>query len=388
MPQVGKIALPLGERSSANQRGGGGVDAVSTGGAVGNDGVVRRGDKLLAGVGKERWRRRGSCWRYLLPSRRRGCCLPGCVSWVVRSSSGGSRCSAAPGLRALGRFGAATDGNIRAPCMIRGARAAKGAHSWQDLRAVYSQTAVCRAFRIHGAHILPKPAHFRCMARESCRELAIFPSETTFGMHGAQNLPRIAARERTVVKSCHGKALGDASRESIAAASQAKSASVRSPATVGRWETHFASILPSSSARERTARVYCHYQSPESAFAKILPWTNAWIRPTPNNCRPPRKKNGTEGRTWRTPPPEHERQSAGAAGASSRYGAVQRHRRTLGNAARRNIAMADNAPRDKRRRAFCSPSFAVLFTARVAIGAFAVGSRRHLAASLIEAHIW
>ena len=41
MPQVGKIALPLGERSSANRRGGGGVDAVSTSDAVGNDRVVR-----------------------------------------------------------------------------------------------------------------------------------------------------------------------------------------------------------------------------------------------------------------------------------------------------------------------------------------------------------
>ena len=159
---------------------------------------------------------------------------------------------------------------------------------------------------------------FGCMARESCRELAIFPSETTFRMHGAQNLPRIAARERTVVKSCHGLTLGDAPREYIATASQAKSASVRSPATVGRWETHFASILPSSSARERTVAEYCHCQSPESAFAKILPWTNAWIRPAPNNCRPPRKKNGAEGRVWRTSPRQkHERQSAGAAGASS-----------------------------------------------------------------------
>ena len=171
----------MGERSLANQRGGGGVDAVSTGGAVGNDGVVRRGDKLLAGVGKERWRRRGSCWRYLLPSRRRGRCLPGCVSWAVRSSSGGSRCSAAPGLRALGRFGTTADGNIRAPCMIRGVRAAKRGPSWQDLRAVYPPTAICGAFRMHGAHILPKPAHFGCMACESCQEGAIFPSEAPFG---------------------------------------------------------------------------------------------------------------------------------------------------------------------------------------------------------------
>ena len=106
---------------------------------------------------------------------------------------------------------------------------------------------------------------FGCMARESCRELAIFPSEAPFGMHGAQNLPRIAARERTAAESCHGKTPGNAPRENIAAASQAKGASGRNPATVGRWGTHFASILPSSSARERTVAEYCHYQSPENA---------------------------------------------------------------------------------------------------------------------------
>ena len=66
--------------------------------------------------------------------------------------------------------GAPRNGKICAPCMIRGARAAKSAPSWQDLSAVYSQTAVCRAFRMHGAHILPKGARFR--------------------MHGARILPR------------------------------------------------------------------------------------------------------------------------------------------------------------------------------------------------------
>ena len=73
------------------------------------------------------------------------------------------------------------------------------------------------------------------MARESCRELAIFPPEAAFGMHGAQNLPRIAARERTAAESCHGKTPGNAPREYIATASQAKSASGRNPATAGRW---------------------------------------------------------------------------------------------------------------------------------------------------------
>ena len=100
--------------------------------------------------------------------------------------------------------GAPRNGKICAPCMIRGARAAKSAPSWQDLRAVYPPTAICGAFRIHGAHILPKPARFGCMARESCREGAIFPSEAPFGIHGAQNLPRIAARGRTAAESCHG----------------------------------------------------------------------------------------------------------------------------------------------------------------------------------------
>ena len=166
--------------------------------------------------------------------------------------------------------------------MIRGVRAAKRGPSWQDLRAVYSQTAVCRAFRIHGAHILPKPAHFGCMARESCRELAIFPSETTFRMHGAQNLPRIAARERTAAESCHGKALENASRENIATASQAKGASGRNPATVGRWGgalrehfaiverpgTHRGGILPLPVARERIREDLAIDERPDSPRTK------------------------------------------------------------------------------------------------------------------------
>ncbi len=111
---------------------------------------------------------------------------------------------------------------------------------------------------------------FGCMARESCRELAIFPSEAAFGMHGAQNLPRIAARGRTAAESCHGKTPGNASRENIATASQAKSASGRNPATVGRRETHLASILPSASARERIRAQSCHRQAPGNTSMKNL----------------------------------------------------------------------------------------------------------------------
>ncbi len=102
---------------------------------------------------------------------------------------------------------------------------------------------------------------FGCMARRSCQELAIFPPEATFGMHGAQNLPRIAARERTAAESCHGKTPENALRKYIATAGQAKSASGRSPATVGRSGTHSVDILPSADIRECAVSAYLHCRS-------------------------------------------------------------------------------------------------------------------------------
>ena len=155
---------------------------------------------------------------------------------------------------------------------------------------------------------------FGCMARESCRELAIFPPEAAFGMHGAKKLPRIAARGRTAAESCHGKTPENAPRENIATASQAKSASGRNPATVGRWGTHFASVLPSSSARERTVVKSCHYQSPENAFRAYLATTSrprthfAHIPPSPG--------------TW------------------ERIASISCHRQTSENAQRRHISIA------------------------------------------------
>ena len=107
--------------------------------------------------------------------------------------------------------------------------------------------------------------HFGCMARiscqgqpafgrmacESCRELAIFPPEAAFGMHGAKKLPRIAARGRTAAESCHGKTPENAPRENIA--------------TTSRPRTHFAHILPSPGAWERIASISCHRQTSENA---------------------------------------------------------------------------------------------------------------------------
>lgn len=93
---------------------------------------------------------------------------------------------------------------------VAGARAVWRCDGWQDLRAVCSQTAVCGAFRIHGAHILPKSARFGCMARRSCQEAPLFSSEAPFGIHGVKKLPRIAAWERIRAQSCHRQAPGNA----------------------------------------------------------------------------------------------------------------------------------------------------------------------------------
>ena len=92
---------------------------------------------------------------------------------------------------------------------------------------------------------------FGCMACESCRELAIFPPEAAFGMHGAKKLPRIAARGRTAAESCHGKTPENAPRENIA--------------TTSRPRTHFAHILPSPGAWECIASISCHRQTSENA---------------------------------------------------------------------------------------------------------------------------
>ena len=123
-------------------------------------------------------------------------------TWEARGR-GGTHCFRAA---LLGRTGVAPSGHgkICAPCMIRGARAAKRAPSRQDLRAVHSQTAVCGAFRMHNAHILPKPAHFGCMAAKCCHEPALFPPEAPSGTHEAKKLPRLTAREYATAKCCHG----------------------------------------------------------------------------------------------------------------------------------------------------------------------------------------
>ena len=105
-----------------------------------------------------------------------------------------------------------TEGKRSAPCMIRGVCAAKRAPSWQDIHVVYPPTAICRTFRIHGAHILPKPAHFEYTAAIYCHEEALFPSEAFFGIHRGKILPSSDTWERITSTYRHRQAPGNAFR--------------------------------------------------------------------------------------------------------------------------------------------------------------------------------
>ena len=103
-----------------------------------------------------------------------------------------------------------------------------------------------------------------CMERKTCHGLPPgdafrehFSIGKRTGTHRGRILPRIGT-------------WGGAPHEYIATASQAKSASGRNPATAGRWRTHFASILPSSSARERISATSCQ-QSGIFVRAGLLP---------------------------------------------------------------------------------------------------------------------
>ena len=88
----------------------------------------------------------------------------------------------------------------------------KNAGSWQDLHLAHPPATICKAFRIHGAHILPKPAHFGCMAAISCHEPAFFPSEVPLRMHQSTILPPPDTQERISRASCRCRTAENASR--------------------------------------------------------------------------------------------------------------------------------------------------------------------------------
>ena len=139
-------------------------------------------------------------------------------------------------------------GKIRAPCIRNAPQTAVGGCTAR-ISCQEGALFAARTPRImHGARILPSPAPpNRSSSRNSA---ASEPPEATFGMHGAQNLPRIAARERTAAESCHGKAPGNASRENLVTVGRRGNA-FRGHFAIGECPgTHQGTILPSPDARK------------------------------------------------------------------------------------------------------------------------------------------
>ena len=149
-------------------------------------------------------------------------------------------------------------GKICAPCMIRGACAAKRAPSWQDIHVVYPPTTICRAFRIHGTHILPKPAHFEYTAAICCHEGTLSPTEAIFRIHWGKILPSSDTWERITSTYRHRQTPGNAFRGHLAVAERPRVHCEHTLLCAGLRGMHFAGMccharLPDGAPRQHIA---------------------------------------------------------------------------------------------------------------------------------------
>ena len=122
--------------------------------------------------------------------------------------------------------------------------------------------------------------HFGCMARRSCQSQSVFGcmrANLAANWRFSRPRPLSGCMER---KTCHGLPPGNAPRRNLATARppgthrarilplpvrpRAHQGAIPPPSDAGG--TYLASVLPSSSAWERTVAKSCHYQSPENAF--------------------------------------------------------------------------------------------------------------------------
>lgn len=117
--------------------------------------------------------------------------------------------------------------------------------SWQEFHVVYSWLAVCGAFWIHGARILPKPAHFGYIAAICCHGGAFFLSEAPLGMHQVKILPRSGTWERISRTSCLCRPAENASRRNLAIAAQRRTHRGGNLAIVDQWRMRHEGIFPS-----------------------------------------------------------------------------------------------------------------------------------------------
>lgn len=119
--------------------------------------------------------------------------------------------------------------------------------SWQEFHAVYSQTAVCGAFWIHRARILPKPAHFGYISAICCHEGAFFSVLDPFWNTSSENLTtvrRLGTHFANILPRLDdGKALG----EYLAIVDQWRTHLGGDLAIVDQWRMRYEEIFPSLS---------------------------------------------------------------------------------------------------------------------------------------------
>jgi len=128
------------------------------------------------------------------------------------------------------------------PRPLSGCMERKTCHGLTPGNAPRRNLATARPPGTHRARILPLPV------RPRAHQGAIPPPPDAGGAHCASILPSSSAWERTVAKSCHYQSPGNAFRAY--------------PAIAGRLGTHSVDILPSPDIRECTASAYRHCQSP------------------------------------------------------------------------------------------------------------------------------
>ena len=111
---------------------------------------------------------------------------------------------------------------------------------------------------------------FGCIARISCHSQLIsdaWRANLAANWRFSRPRPLSGCMER---KTCHGLPPGNAPRRNLATAKRPGMHRARTLSPSDAGGTHFASILPSSSAWERIASISCHRQAPGNTSMKNL----------------------------------------------------------------------------------------------------------------------
>ena len=184
---------------------------------------------------------------------------------------------------------------------------------------------------------------FGYMARISCQSQLVSDAwRANLARKGRFSRPRplLGCMER---KTCHGLPPGNASRRNLATARPPRTHRARILPLPVRPRAHQGAILPPSDAGKRISRAFCHRRAPGNAPRENIATTS---RPKTHSRRCchgrapgfaphqitaalPAKKNGAEGRTWRTPPARSTKDRVlarlGQAAGTARRGAIAEH---------------------------------------------------------------